>query len=772
MSSTLCRAVSARALLAALAVSPAVLPALAFADDRTADVVAPADTPSSEVDQVLVVGRGDKPVTVVPRGLAVSLGQTEFEAINAVNVEDLMKYAPDFFVRKRFAGDDNAVVALRGTNTVQSARTIVLVDGFVVSNFLGNRFNFPPKWNVVGPAEVRQFDIVYGPYSARYGGNSMGGVISVTTREPEPGREVYANAQTMIMPFKEYGYDQTFKGYSAEGGISYKQDDGPWSVRGGFRHFENTGQSMTYNLLSATTGTGTAVTGAYNDNRLATPVFGGASPVHVIQDQLRLRVGYAASNGWDIQALGFAWKTNQDLTNPRSWLVDASGKPVYQGKVSYGGKTWNATGLTFSETDRLEYLAGLKLAGPLAGWKASFNLSRYWIPDQDSRTSRDYATGANNGAGTQSRQTKPGWWTGDATFDRTFGKHELGFGLNANLYEAGTDTYATTNWHTATAPVYSTSTYGKTSLWGVWAEDAYDLDGNFVLTGGLRFDSWRAFDGGIGKRVSGARADSAYPEREETSVSPKLSLQGRIPGDFELQVSVGTAERFPTVGELYQGRFDDITREIDPTSYDPNLKAETSRDANLILRRTFGKVRSTTSLFYQDIEDAIFSFSGLNQYGTVVSSYKNVDKVRQYGLELILEATDVLVPGLDIDANVTRIDAKTIKNSANTTAEGVKFPRIPDWRSSGNIRYRVSDSVKASLGWRYASRPNSDLFGLSRGGAYGFQTEYFTVDSRVTWNATDKVQLGVGIDNLFNDQAYVSHPLPQRTFVVDLKTKW
>lgn len=772
MSSLHCRAVSARALLAALAVSPAVLPALALADDRVAVAADPADTTPSEVDPVLVVGRGDKPVTVVPRGLAVSLGQTEFEAINAVNVEDLMKYAPDFFVRKRFAGDDNAVVALRGTNTVQSARTIVLVDGFVVSNFLGNRYDYPPKWNVVGPAEVRQFDIVYGPYSARYGGNSMGGVISVTTREPEPGREVYANAQAMIMPFKEYGFDQTFKGYSAEGGISYKQDDGPWSVRGGFRHFENTGQSMTYNLLSATTGAGTAVTGAYDDRRLATPVFGAASPVHVIQDQLRLRVGYAAANGWDIQALAFAWKTNQDLTNPRSWLVDASGKSVYQGKVSYGGKTWNATGLTFSETDRTEYLAGLKLAGPLAGWKASFNLSRYWIPDQDARTSNDYATGASNGAGTQSRQTKPGWWTGDATFDRVFGKHEVGFGLNANLYEAGTDTYATTNWRTATAPVYSTSTYGKTSLWGVWAEDAYDLDGNFVLTGGLRFDSWRAFDGGIGKRVGGARVDSAYPERDETSVSPKLSLQGQIPGDFELQVSLGTAKRFPTVGELFQGRFDDITRQIDPTSYDPNLKSEKSKDASVILRRTFGKVRSTTSLFYQDIDDAIFSFSGLNQYGTVITSYKNVDKVRQYGLELILEASDVLIPGLDIDANVTRIDAKTIKNSANTAAEGVKFPRIPDWRSSGNVRYRISDHLKASLGWRYASRPNSDLFGLSRGDAYGFQTEYFTVDTRVSWDVTKKAQLSVGIDNLFNDQAYVSHPLPQRTFVVDIKTKW
>ena len=29
--------------------------------------------------------------------------------------------------------------------------------------------------------------------------------------------------------------------------------------------------------------------------------------------------------------------------------------------------------------------------------------------------------------------------------------------------------------------------------------------------------------------------------------------------------------------------------------------------------------------------------------------------------------------------------------------------------------------------------------------------------------------LSIGIDNLFNDQAYVAHPLPQRTFVVDLK---
>lgn len=754
--------VSPRALLAALlAASPCALaPLAAHADEADA----------SAVSELIVVGQGDRPITVEPRGLSVSLGQTEFEAINAVNVEDLMKYAPDFFVRKRYAGDDNAVVALRGTNTIQSARTIVMVDGFVVSNFLGNRYDFPPKWNVVGPAEVRQFDIVYGPYSARYGGNSMGGVISVTTREPE-GREVYAQAQTMVMPWSEYGVDETFQGYSAEGGLSWKAADSPWSVRAGFRHFDNVGQPMTYRLLTPTTGAGVAVSGAYDDPRLATPVFAAVSPTHVIQDQARLRVGYAFDNGWTAEALGFAWLTDQDGTDARTFLTDTAGNPVYQGKVSFGGKTYNATGLNQSLTERTEYLTGVKLAGPLAGWDAQANLSRYWIARQDARTSNDYLTGAANGAGTQTLTDEPGWVTLDAALERTFGAHKIAIGLNANRYETSQTTYTTSRWKDAAAPVFSSATYGKSSLVGVFVEDEIDLGGGLALTAGARVDRWRAFDGGIGKRSGGAAVFDAYPEREDSSFSPKLSLQGRA-GAWDLQLSLGTATRFPTVGELFQGRIDDVTNEIDPQSFDPNLKPEKSKDASLIVRRAFDRVKLTGSLFYQDIDDAIFSFSGLNQYGSVVSSYKNVDEVRQYGVELIAEARDVLVDGLDVDANVTWIDAITVKNSANTAAEGVMFPRIPRWRSNGNLRYRVNDRLKLSAGWRYATRPNSDLFGLVRGDAYGFQTEYFTVDARASWNVTEAAQLSVGVDNLFNDQAYVSHPLPQRTFVVGIKTRW
>lgn len=750
----------------------------ALADEASENADAPASNPD-----ILVVGQKDVPITVVPRGLAISLDKDNFDAVNAINVEDLMKYTPNFFVRKRFAGDDNAVVAMRGANTVQSARTIVMVDGFVVSNFLGNRFDYPPKWNVVGPSEVRQFDIVYGPYSARYGGNSMGGVISVTTQDPHPGLSATGTVQTMIMPFSEYGFDQTFSGYSVEGALGYKQKDGPWSLRASFRHFKNTGQSMTYNLLQKATGSSTTtVTGAFVDPRLVRPaglaaaaetaVFGAASPVDVMQDQFRLRLGYETAGGWKIDAFGMIWKNSQELADTRSWLVNSvTGAPVYQGNVVFNGNSYNASGLTMSQTKRTEYLAGLKLAGPLAGWDVSLNLSRFWISKQDARSSNDYLTGAASGAGKQTLSNRPGWYTGALVLERRLGTHKLAFGADANLYETSSDTYKVTNWRTAEGSSYSNSSYGKTSLWGLWLEDAWDVSGDLVLTAGIRYDRWRAFKGGLGSLVGTQRVDAAFTQRSDDSVSPKLSLQGKLPGDFDFQVSLGIATRFPTVGELFQGS-QDTAGNLIPASFNPFLKPEKSYDVNILLRRQFGKVGATASIFYQDVKDAVYSFQGSLPDNTLFSGYQNVDKVRQYGVELIFEGKDLLIDGLDFDGNVAWMSAKTVKNTADPRAVGVQFPRIPAWRSNGNIRYRIADPLKLSLGWRYGSRPNSDLLGLQRGRAYGYQSDYFIIDTRISWDIVKALQLSAGIDNLFNFQAYVAHPLPQRTFVVDLKARW
>jgi len=723
-----------------------------------------AQAASDAPEEVIVVGQKNAPITVAPRGLSVSLGHEQFDAINAVNVEDLMKYAPNFFVRKRFAGDDNAVVALRGANTVQSARTLVLVDGYVVSNFLGNRYDYPPKWNVVGPAEIRQFDIVYGPYSARYGGNSMGGVVSITTEAPKKN-DMYGAFQAFTMPFREYGFDRTFRGYSLEGGLDYKAKTSGWSARASFRHFENTGQSMTYNLLtrSTTAGTYIPVTGAYADSRLATPVFGAASPVDVMQDQARLRIGHAWNNGWKIDALAMLWQTRQNLDHPISWLIDANGDtvlPTAAGtRVSFDGVTYIARGVTYSDMDRTESLTGLRLSGNWSGWDISANLSHYDIGKWDSRTSLDMISPA----GQQTLYNHPGWWTFDGTMEQTIGRHDLAFGVTSNLYQTDASTYNTSQWRTATDPVFAARTLGKTSVSGLFAEDAIDL-GHVMLTLGGRYDDWRAFDGGI----SNGGPPQYYPNRHDSTFSPKASLQGDA-GPYNLQLSLGTATRFPTVGELFQGKINAGQTSIDPTSFDPNLKAETSHDISLIARRRLDRITLTGSLFDQSITDAIFNYQGLLEDGTVVSRYQNIDRMNQYGVELIFESRDVLINGLAIEASASWMDARTEKNSTAPASEGVQFPRIPKWRSNGNLRYAFTPKLKASLGWRYGSRPNSDLFGVMRGDAYGYQTEYFFLDTRISYDLTETTQISFGIDNANNDQAYVSHPMPQRSFMLELK---
>ena len=165
----------------------------------------------------------------------------------------------------------------------------------------------------------------------------------------------------------------------------------------------------------------------------------------------------------------------------------------------------------------------------------------------------------------------------------------------------------------------------------------------------------------------------------------------------------------------------------------------------------------------------MFSYQGILEDGTVVSRYQNIDRMNQYGVEVIFQSNDLLLDGLDLETGLSWMDARTIRNATAPASEGVQFPRIPKWRWNGNLRYALTPKLRASLGWRVASRPNSDLFGLVRGGAYGFQTEYGFADVKLTYAATQKIDISLGVDNLNNDQAYVSHPLPQRTFMLEVK---
>jgi iron complex outermembrane receptor protein len=746
------------------------------------------ETESPPTDTILVVGQRARDISLDARGLAVSLGDEQFAGVNARNVEDLMKYAPDFFVRTRYAGDSNGVPGFRGTHSTQSARTLVMVDGFTVSNFLGNSFAYSPKWGVVGPGEVAQFDVVYGPYSARYAGNSMGGVVNITTRSPEK-TEAFATVQGMLQPYDQYGTHDSYWGYSAEAGFGFRQKDGPWSLRVSGRHFRNTGHPQMFYGLTPSTSTGTStatpVTGAVVDPGQAVagapgtatnPIFAGQSPAEITQDQAKLRLGYDGDTGVTGELLLAYWHNLDSQTAPDCYLRDASGNavcsgPVSIGGVSIGGQAYTASGANWSRTVRDEVLAGLKVSAPVSdAVTVQANVSTYQILRSDAFTSTGYTAGETNGAGTLSRQGPTSWYTGDLSATADLGAVELAGGASANLYKTDLTNYALANWRSDDNRTFSTRTFGKTRNLAGWGELRVPLD-PVTLTLGARYEDWRAFDGGLarvgtGGATAGAIVTNRYASRHATSFQPKAALDWAAGPHTRVQLSLARATRFPTVGELFQGSLDGDGA-FNPDSFDPDLKPERSTDANLLVAHDFGPVKLTASAFWQRVRNTIFAFYGFNQNGVSTSSYKNIDLTRQRGLELIAEARDVLLPGLDVDANAAWIDSVTLRNDAAPAAEGVQFPRIPRWRLNGNLRYRVAAPVLVAIGVRYASRPNTDLFGLQRGDTYGYTSELFALDAKVTWEATPQLKVSAGVDNITNDRAWVYHPYPQRSFLLE-----
>jgi iron complex outermembrane receptor protein len=105
------------------------------------------------------------------------------ESINVVNVEDMLRYLPSLFVRKRHIGDTQAPLATRTSGVGASARSLIYADGVLLSALIGNNNSTAsPRWGMVSPEEIERIDVLYGPFSAAYPGNSIGAVVNMITR--------------------------------------------------------------------------------------------------------------------------------------------------------------------------------------------------------------------------------------------------------------------------------------------------------------------------------------------------------------------------------------------------------------------------------------------------------------------------------------------------------------------------------------------------------------------------------------------------------------
>ena len=95
--------------------------------------------PDSDESQKLVIWGESKERkrtdTASPRSL---LTPEDMLTINATTTEDLVKHEPSLVIRKRFIGDSNGTIGIRGSNMFQTSRSMVFADGVPLHYLLQN----------------------------------------------------------------------------------------------------------------------------------------------------------------------------------------------------------------------------------------------------------------------------------------------------------------------------------------------------------------------------------------------------------------------------------------------------------------------------------------------------------------------------------------------------------------------------------------------------------------------------------------------------------
>jgi hypothetical protein len=141
---------------------------------------------------------------ILPVTASVTAGRVA-QTVNILDVQDAVKYLPSLFARKRNNGDTQSTLAARSWGVGSSARSLVVADGVPLTALIANNNTIGgPRWGLVSPEEIARVDVMQGPFSAAYAGNSMGAVVEITTRQPERFEGSISRTQA-VQRFSPYG---------------------------------------------------------------------------------------------------------------------------------------------------------------------------------------------------------------------------------------------------------------------------------------------------------------------------------------------------------------------------------------------------------------------------------------------------------------------------------------------------------------------------------------------------------------------------------------
>lgn len=706
----------------------------------------------------------------------------QLNVLNITTVEDALTHQPSLVIRKRFIGDPNGVVGIRGSNMFQTPRTMVFVDGMPLHYHLQTRFRGAPRWSLISPDEVASAEVIYGPYSSQYSGNAMGGVVNIKTRRPTQSLTTL-ELGAFSQEYNRLLTDENFEGYRAY--VAHEDKVGNLGYSVSYTRLDNESQPQTQffrrpdtRSSSTALANSDSITTGNDTNGLPGIYFGDSGPENAKTDLVKAKFFYDQDYVEFRGSIAYEQRSRRE-DQANNFLNDVNGVPIFDREVDINGINYDTSNFGTSVFQTRDQ----QRESLLIGLGASFDLTNDWAADVfysyfDVLEDIEIRSGANpndpNFTSINDRNRAritsyddTGWNIVDLKFstDRFAGteNQRLSLGLHYDSYELDfiVDNYNSITGQRASNEVDGDRSTGRADSGGeaqtiaAFAQYGIALSERWDMSLGLRYDDWTGENGYVGNTNSEDRSEDGFSTKASIAYSPTDRRTFRY--------SIAQALRFPVIEEIFVNNASVSGGSV----ADATLNPEDGVFHNLSFEQLFENGSVTVNLFHEDVDDVIF-----NQTSSIsgVTTFLPVDTVKTDGAELIVAANDVLGLPIDVSFNTTYTDAKISSNVNNPDIVGKRFPRIPEFRSNLILNYRVNDQFNLGGSVRYAGNSfgrldNSD----TENNTFGAHSRYTFVGLKANWNISPNLHVSAGINNVFDEEAYVFHPWPGRTFHLSLK---
>ncbi len=746
----------------------------------TAAAQAGDSTPVPDQQEVVIWGTSVEISAANNMGPTSVLKPSDLEAINIATTEDALKFEPSLIVRRRFIGDANGTLGLRGANMFQTSRSMVFADGVPLHYLLQSRWNGAPRWTMVSASEIAHVEVHYGPFSAEYSGNAMGGVVIMETALPQ-AKTLQFDSSYFVQDFNAYGFEGQLDGHKTFLAIGNRL--GRFSFYGSYNHLNTQGQPQTFHYATPdadASGSGGAipafgaVTGSdpFGDQQ---HYYGDTGVVDTQTDNFKFKLGYEGSR-WSA-LLNLAYEDRQSAQNSaNTYLRDQNGGEIWGGPIIIDGQRFQLAprALNSSEQQRDSLSAGLRIRGDISDTlQLEANLSRFDILNDETVSSgSNPAFPQYEGGAEVAVYDDSGWQTAELklrTRPDMAGQWQWTAGLRHERYQLNYDIYDSPHWHPAEKDTRVNSSGGRTRIDAAYVQLNRTIGDIWDVALGGRMEYFRSADGYFSRTAGGDLAIVPTPDNDLRRFSPKASVGFQAGQQWQVRYSVARAYRFPIVEEL----FSQFSAYNAISQANPELGPEDGLHQNLMLDRALDGGYLRVNIFQDRIRDVIESqtdrISGGPNDGVSVMTFVPVDQVDTHGVELILNQTGFVFDQLDVRFNLTWAESEIVENRADPSIEGNHSPRMPPWRSNLLSTWHLSPQWQISANLQYADSSYGRLDNTDTARrVYGAQDSFTRLGLKANWQWSPSLRFGIGMDNVTNRIDYVAHPWPGRTVYLNM----